>query len=335
MDVIFERFEQLDHSFTRQQGGTGLGLAITKKLVEAMGGSITVKSEVNKGSEFELELEFERVVQKTTEKETMLANNTTENISLTNTRILVAEDNKMNQLLVKTILNKYQVETEMVENGEDVLTMMRQKNFDLVLMDVQMPKVDGISATLSLRNEISTVIPVIAMTAHVLPGEREKCIDAGMNDYLTKPLDEEEVITMLKRYLELQQKNNPVANAVVINDWLNMPYLNGICGNDEKRVLMILQELNRQLPAEIIALQRSVEENDTESLKKICHSLTSTLSPFLATASPVLQLYELNQSLMEKVSAGNIAGKTEQLVSELATARRMLKNYLEAFPGNG
>jgi signal transduction histidine kinase/CheY-like chemotaxis protein len=328
IDVIFERFEQLDHSFTRQQGGTGLGLAITKKLVEAMGGSIHVRSEINKGSEFDVELEFEKIIQRTAEKEALLAAHTAEKTSLSNIRVLVAEDNKMNQLLVKSILEKYQVETEIVENGEELLSVIRQKKFDLILMDVQMPKVDGITATRLLRNDFDATIPVIAMTAHVLPGEREKCIDAGMNDYLTKPLDEEEVITMLKKYLTLHQKDSKPLSGPVDHNWLNMGYLNSICGNNDSRVLFILNALGRQLPLEIITLENCLETNEPADLKKACHYLKSTLSPFSIAAPPVILLGELNRLLTENAGMDSATEKVKQLISELNNACGMLKNFI-------
>ncbi len=329
IDLIFERFEQIDHSFTRQQGGTGLGLAITKKLAEAMGGKIMVQSELNKGSIFIAELEFEKVSKEDEEKETLLPAFRGEDVSLNGVKILVAEDNKMNQLLVKSILDKYGVNTVMVENGEEAITAMRSKKFDLILMDVQMPKVDGITATKLFRKEIDSLTPVIAMTAHVLPGEREKCIDAGMNDYLSKPLDEDEFIGMLKRYFSLNYLNKAAKIIKTQNDLVNIDYLNSICGNDANKVNLILAELKRQIPGDVALLKKSLKEVNIKEAKRVCHHLTSTLSPFLPTAEPIVLLGELNSLLNKETTEIKINEKAEQLVQALDKAGILLDDFIK------
>ncbi len=328
IDLIFERFEQIDHSFTRQQGGTGLGLAITKKLAEAMGGKIMVQSELNKGSIFIAELEFEKVSKTDVEKETFLPSFRVDNVSLNDVKILVAEDNKMNQLLVKSILDKYGVNTVMVENGEEAITEMRSKKFDLILMDVQMPRVDGISATKIYRKEINTTTPIIAMTAHVLPGEREKCIDAGMNDYLSKPLDEDEFIIMVKRYFSLQTIDKSHSPANQKNDWVNLDYLKSICGNNPEKIKLILNELKRQIPQDKEVLKKSISDNDIIGIKRICHHLKSTLSPLLPSSPPMMKLAELSKILNGKASAIEIGDKGKQLASALSNAEDELSQVI-------
>lgn len=325
---IFERFEQLDHSLTRQQGGTGLGLSITKNLVEAMGGKISVKSEVNRGSVFEIELAFEKMIESTIEKEVFGSSDSHENISLSNLRVLVAEDNEMNQLLIKSILDNYGVDNEIVENGEQAIKAIRENKYDLILMDIQMPKTDGITAVRLMRKELNITIPVIAMTAHVLPGEREKCIEAGMNDYLTKPLDEDEVINLLNKYSLLQKNTKSSIGSVEQIDWLNMKYLSSICGNDEKRILTILKELKRQLPIETDKLQKSMIEFEPDKLKTICHHLQSTLSAFSPTSASVFTLRNLVDLLNKEVPESQIVSEVRQLIKSLATVEKRLNNII-------
>jgi signal transduction histidine kinase/CheY-like chemotaxis protein len=330
IDIIFERFEQLDYSSTRQQGGTGLGLAITKKLVEAMGGRINVKSEVGKGSAFIVELDFEKINTVAADQEDLTPIQNIENVSLSNLKILVAEDNKMNQLLVKSILDKYEVITELVENGEEAIIAMKQNKYDLILMDVQMPKVDGITATKLFRANIDTTTPVIAMTAHVLPGEREKCIDAGMNDYLSKPLDEEEFVAMLKKYFSLRKSHTVSSNSIENDGLLNINYLNSICGNDQRKVLLITKELHKQLLLEIKAIEKIEDEKDKEELKRKCHHLKSTLSPLIASAAPVTVLAELS-NILNQVNADNqaINDKCNQLLRELNRTTETIESILK------
>jgi|GEM_PF-685063 len=332
LGIIFERFEQLENTVTRQQGGTGLGLAITKKLVEAMGGKISVKSELNRGSVFTVELEFEKVNKD--EKVEQLAEPLVdlENVSLKNIRVLVAEDNKMNQLLIKSMLGNYQAIVEIVENGEEAVLAAKNNHYDLILMDVQMPKTDGITATKWIRKHIAKPVPIIAMTAYVLPGEREKCIEAGMNDYLSKPLDEIEVMTILRKYISVTGEKKFAENGYYQAAWLNMDFLNSICGNDHYRIQRILTELRKQLPQEINMLQKNLPAFKASELKQICHHLKSTLSPLSATAKPVNILRELSVLVNNEKPETLLREKVSQLLKELGIVVVELDTILKKKP---
>lgn len=323
LTTVFERFEQLDDSLTRQQGGTGLGLAITKQLVEALGGTIQVKSETGKGSVFTVELEFEKI---TTGSIPAAATDTAfiTKPDLASARVLVAEDNMMNQLLVTRLLEGYQVETDIAENGEEAVLAMKRKKYDMVLMDVQMPRIDGLSATRIIRKEISTATPVIAMTAHVLPGEREKCLAAGMNDYLAKPLDEMELVDMLKKYFTVQNKKTAQADESGHTRWLNYNYLNGICNNEEEKVNRILEELGRQLPAESIKLERVIARKQVGELEKLHHYLKSTLACFTSDAAPVIVMEELGSMMQLRAQEELIWNKAKELAGSMQEAAAML-----------
>jgi CheY-like chemotaxis protein len=321
--TVFERFEQLDDSLTRQQGGTGLGLAITKQLVEALGGTIHVKSEISKGSVFTAELEFEKITKDSIPEEAVDAAAVIKP-DLASARVLVAEDNMMNQLLVTRMLERYQVETDIAENGEDALVEIKRKKYDMVLMDVQMPKMDGLSATRIIRKEISTAIPVIAMTAHVLPGEREKCLAAGMNDYLAKPLDEMELVEMLKKYFTVRNKKPGQANECDHTRWLNYNYLNSICNNEEEKVDRIVEELGRQLPAESLKLERIIARKQVDELEKLHHYLKSTLACFTSEAVPVKIMEELGKMLQLKVEEELVWKKAKELADSMQAAAAVL-----------
>jgi signal transduction histidine kinase/CheY-like chemotaxis protein len=329
ISIIFERFEQLDYSSTRQQGGTGLGLAITKKLVEAMDGKITVKSEMGKGSLFVVDIDFEKVNSTLAEQQQLMPVQNLETVSLRSIKVLVAEDNKMNQLLVKSILDKYDVQTKIVDNGEEAIAAMQEQVYDIILMDVQMPKMDGISATKLFRKDITATTPVIAMTAHVLPGEREKCMAAGMNDYLSKPLDEEELIAMIKRYFSLKKPALVLQTDTSADNWLNIAYLNSICGNDQQKIVWILKEFAKQLQSDIGELEKSRSTKDEIEIKRICHHLRSTLSPLKATAPPVLQLGELSELLTTNKSEPSLTeAKMEELIAALNATKLGLERIL-------
>lgn len=325
--LIFERFEQLDDSFTRQQGGTGLGLAITRHLVEALGGTIAVKSEVGKGSAFIVELEFEMISRAGRLAVNRYEPNAT-NTNLMKARVLVAEDNHMNQLLVKSMLERYDIITDIVENGEEAVNAMRDKQYDMVMMDVQMPGMDGLTATRLIRKEIDTITPVIAMTAHVLPGEKEKCLAAGMNDYLPKPLDEIALDKVLKKYISLWEKTDPSGIPAEKMQWLNISYLNNICGNEPEKVDRILKALEKQLPAEMDRLTLIIAGKKMTGLRELCHYLRSTLTGFNQTSPPVVLLDELGKMIKSGVQQELIWQKANALFAMLETAKLNLSNCL-------
>jgi signal transduction histidine kinase/ActR/RegA family two-component response regulator len=196
--VVFEKFTQADLSTTRKFGGTGLGLSISKQLIEMMGGRIGVHSEPGSGSTFyfvvTLPLSDECGVER---------GHAVQAPQQIKARVLLAEDNQVNQLVARKILSSLGVEVEVVENGLLALEKLGTETFDAVLLDCQMPVMDGYTTAREIRKLSGEVaqIPIIAMTAHAMTGDREKCLEAGMNDYISKPVKKEVVADILSRVL--------------------------------------------------------------------------------------------------------------------------------------
>lgn len=186
IDVIFENFQQATNGTSSLYGGTGLGLAIVKQLVTSQGGTIHVKSKINEGSTFSFTLPFEK-----TKNGTELENNLIGfDIPAKNIKILVVEDMPLNQLLMKTILDDFGFERDIAENGKIALEMLRTKSYDIILMDLQMPILNGFEATKYIRNTMKSKVPIIALTADVTTVDLTKCKAVGMDDYIAKPIDE-------------------------------------------------------------------------------------------------------------------------------------------------
>ncbi|MDJ1479662.1 PAS domain S-box protein [Cytophagaceae bacterium YF14B1] len=188
---IFKSFTQEDNSVTRKFGGTGLGLSICKRLIELMGGSISVFSEKGKGTTMTFTLTFEIGNSETLEQEEKLEE--AENM-LPDRQILLVEDNEFNRMLAITVLsNQGAIVTEAV-NGLDAVQKVQKKDFDLILMDIQMPEMNGFEATSYIRSHLNKQTPIIALTANAIKGEKERCLEVGMNDYLSKPFEEKDLI---------------------------------------------------------------------------------------------------------------------------------------------
>ena len=204
-EIIFKEFTQADGSHTRKYGGTGLGLSISRRIIEKMGGRLTISSEADHGAifSFTLSIPIDRdAIAPTPPEESDLAapllNHTP--------RILVAEDNLLNQKVILKMLTNAGCEIDIAENGEEAVHQLHrtdpadeQPRYDLIFMDIQMPVMDGLQATEIIRQHNPT-IPIIALTAHAMKGDREKFIRAGMNDYLAKPIQQKELLRVLHHY---------------------------------------------------------------------------------------------------------------------------------------
>ncbi|MBF0127255.1 MAG: response regulator, partial [Magnetococcales bacterium] len=199
---LFAAFSQMDNSTTRKFGGTGLGLSITQRLVRLMGGEIEVESVPDLGSTFQVDLPFHRAVAFQVDKRDPV-----DTVSLRfreGVRLLLVEDDPINQAVIKGMLQRYCQRIDVAHNGQVALKKLAQESYDLVLMDCQLPEMDGYTACRTFRkSEVAgRRLPVIALTANAMQGDREKCLDAGMDDYLSKPVKGHEILAMVARWLE-------------------------------------------------------------------------------------------------------------------------------------
>ncbi len=208
LDRLFSAFMQADNSVTRKYGGTGLGLAISQSLAKMLNGTINVESTLNEGSTFSLECSFHIASKSELEKFT------NKSISICETtlchdytgHILLVEDNDINQLIAEELLTTVGYTLQIAQNGQEALDLLSKNNFDLVLMDIQMPIMDGLTASMKIReNPAWTNLPVIAMSAHAMTGDKEISIAHGMNDHITKPIDPQILYDTMQYWLNLHR----------------------------------------------------------------------------------------------------------------------------------
>jgi signal transduction histidine kinase/AmiR/NasT family two-component response regulator len=214
LSVIFDSFKQVDGSATRAAGGTGLGLAITKRLANLLDGSVTVTSTKGEGSVFSLmvpcnvELSEQPAMDKYSfidKMELGAAEINVEQIVFSG-KALIVEDSKANQQLIEILLKKLGFETEIAENGKEAVELVAQNQFDLILMDMQMPVMNGYEATKAIR-EKGIKTPIIAITANAMKGDKEKCINAGCDHYTPKPVDRQELVKIIEIHMEPKERN--------------------------------------------------------------------------------------------------------------------------------
>jgi len=221
LDEIFDRFNQADDSITRNYGGTGLGLSIVRDLLLIQNGNISVVSTPGIGIEFSFYIPY--LIADIESEEVAVRYKMTERESAgQSVHILVVDDNRMNQDLMAHILEYWGFTFAIISNGREAIASISQGHFDLVLMDIQMPEMDGYSATIHIRTILKSNIPIIAMTAHAMAGEREKCTNLGMNDYISKPVNEHELLELIHKFTVSYRQHE---DRLLIYHYLNLDYL--------------------------------------------------------------------------------------------------------------
>lgn len=268
LETIFERFTQGEESTTRTFGGTGLGLNIVKQLVELQKGEVHVKSTLNRGSEFYFILSYRKTNSEESEAKTVSKND------LGNLKILLCEDNVLNQKLAKSVINNFGFELDIAQNGEEGIEFLSQKEYDLVLMDLQMPVKDGYQTTEYIRNQMNSDIPIIAMTAHSLVGEQELCYKVGMNGYVPKPFKQSVLLKAIKTVM------TPGSDAHQ-RRIIDMSFLDDMaCGDAEFKKDMIALFVGK-IPNQTTQLEEAFQKNDYENSKKLAHNMKSSMDIFM------------------------------------------------------
>lgn len=270
LKTIFERFTQAEDSTTRRFGGTGLGLSIVKQLIELHKAEIHVKSREEVGSEFFFVFNYKKATAKEVVAKTSSGNN------LGKLKILLCEDNILNQKLVTSVMQNFGFELDIAANGEDGIELLSKNTYDLVLMDLQMPVKDGYQTTEYIRNEMNMTIPIVAMTAHSLVGEQERCFKVGMDAYVPKPFKQ---AFLLKTIKSVMNKDLEAPQKRVID----FSFLEEMACGDENFKSEMIGLFIEKIPEQSEQLLEALKNNDHETVRRTAHNMKSSIDIFMLT----------------------------------------------------
>ena len=297
LKTIFEFFSQEDNTITRRFGGTGLGLAISKSISELLGGEIIVESEKNVGSTFKFCLTMPEASEQL-KNETAIVRT-----DLKGKNVLIVEDNELNRFLAVTILKKWNANIHIAENGEEAVKAVSSLDIDIVLMDIQMPVMDGVAAAIAIRSELKSNVPIIALTANALESEKEKCWQAGMNEYITKPYNPEflrEKIIFLTEHNSKSEEPN--------SENISLDNLQTLMNGSKEQMIRMTQVFLDQIEKHFNELKFALNENDLDEITAVTHKLKSSF-----------QLFGLNKTgvLLERIEQRAKTLNSHELNSEL------------------
>ncbi len=275
--AIFENFQQASSGTSRLYGGTGLGLAIVKQLVEGQGGTVSVTSTPDRGSTFSFILHFP------ISTETLVPEDetTTPEVYNKNLSVLVVEDIALNQLLMQTLLDEFGFTCEIAENGKIAIEKLAHKAYDIILMDLQMPELDGFKATEYIRNTLKLNLPIIALTADVTTADLAKCTEVGMNDYIAKPVNERLLLAKLVSYAQKsapKNTNEGLSASLKINRCTNLNYLMQRTKGRQDLAMKMISLFLEQTPPLIKQLKQSFQDENWTALQSAAHKMIPSFS---------------------------------------------------------
>src|SRR6056297_509750 len=354
LPLLFEKFSQVDASHTRKYGGTGLGLAISKQLAKLMGGDIEVSSEAGNGSTFSFTLELRHqsggedklplAAQENSADYCRATDAGNEAVNIRNyygdhqLKLLLVEDNPVNQQVARGLLKRLGIEAvDLADNGAEALKAVATKDFDLILMDIQMPEMDGYEATSKLREREKQTggrrTPIIALTAHAMNGDREQCLTRGMDGYVTKPIDARRLIAEIDRTLGSipnASHRTPQASAAVSMDESELgpifdraQLLDRLLG-DETLAATIIDLFLEDMPRQISALTNGLKAGDTAAVAQLAHKIRG------AAANLTAIYLQQTATAMEAAAHAEDHNQLQILLAELSAHFSTFKTAMEA-----
>jgi CheY-like chemotaxis protein len=313
---IFQPFVQAERSTSRTHGGTGLGLAISSKLVGCMGGVLSATSTPGQGSTFSFALPL-MAAGPLPVSHSSNGDETVQQRLGRSLHILVAEDNPVNQQVLTMLLERLGCTWEVAENGQEAVLRVSEKKFDIVLMDLQMPGMDGLRATRMIRmaEGEGARLPIVACTANAMQGERDRCLTAGMDDYLTKPVRSRQLLDCFTRLFGGTGRSVSPRSLQIRDHWRSRLESMGF---DSAAILKLATSFCESVPARLQVLRRAFENRDAEELRLAAHTLKSSLNIFGADAAAQAA------GELERLAQSNNFGQAEEYVLHVEADTRAL-----------
>lgn len=308
---IFDRFYQVEAGGARMPVGTGLGLSISREILEKQGGTISVESEPGKGSVFHITIPYEVIGQGADDKSDGDMQLKKLGLKLPRgMRVLAVEDNVMNREIMASLLKMYGVQFEMAQSGAEAIRILGVKRFDVVLMDLQMPGIDGKETTRRIREELGSDVPIIALSAYAEAAEKQNCLAVGMDAYLTKPLQEDELFETLEFYTPEEQQLGS----------LDLEYLEKMSRGNADFMNSVLMRVANELPREITELKDALVRNDQQKVNALAHDMKTTfavLGMYGSVEESLTYLESWRSSPQTMSVAGHMAHMLEDISKDL------------------
>ncbi len=342
LSVIFDSFRQADESVTRRFGGTGLGLTICKQLTEMQNGTISVESEEGKGATFKFIIPYnvgkdEDLANSQSKTGELVEKDKIDYTYLKGLSILLVEDNDINRIYARNTVQKWGCSVDIAENGLIALEKIRKNNYHIILMDIQMPVMDGFEATKTIRNKFEppkSNIPIIALTANAIKGDDQKCLEAGMNDYISKPFAPYDLYFVLRKYvknlslkLNDKKKQKGTSNAQKhskqekMNDisLIDLSYLEGICDGDQQFIAEMVRSFIKDIPKILEEMLHHKKAKEWVEVGKLAHKLKPSVQ-FMGIGSIELDVKTLETECKNGINLSKAPERVDLLVNVISKA---------------
>jgi PAS domain S-box-containing protein len=318
LNTIFESFSQADASVTRKYGGSGLGLTIVKQLVELQQGKITVRSHEHKGSTFIVLIPYTIGKASSLTEAPQTLTRIPEDVVVKHLSVLLVEDNDINRLYAKSILKNWNCHADIAENGLVAIEKVKNNYYDIILMDVQMPVMDGYEATKAIRlmDPPMKNIPIVALTANATKKDVEKCLAAGMNDYLPKPFTPDDLQRKIFEDLKVKPANIKPERAIETqkSPLFDFTYLRNVSGNNEEFIREMIQTFVQTIPPILIQMDMSAQEKNWEKLSKLAHQIKPSLA-LMGMNELRTELLQIEENGKTRSNLDSLPGVTSRFIT--------------------
>lgn len=319
IDQLFSKFSQAEKSTSRRFGGTGLGMSITKEIVRLMGGKIEVKSVKGQGTKFQINIRL------TKGDINNLSDRTQDNQHLlTGTHVLLVEDNVMNRLIANKSLSHFGCTADEAENGLVALELLKKNHYDLILMDIQMPELDGVETTKIIRNDMKLDLPIVAVTANAFKKDIDLYLSIGMNAYVTKPFEEQELFNTIANQLHWNTLAAANSSSPIDNNY-NLTQLRALSRGDEEFVLNMIEIFLQHTPPALVEIKDALLAKDYPTVARVAHRIKPSIESMgISQLDGVARDIELSAKA-EDLNPAQLAEKVRFLSETLAVVLEKLK----------